>query len=57
MFSDPIIEEIRRNAEKLEKEVDYDADKYIERLRENQWKSGRNVINLSKRNELTNHNI
>jgi hypothetical protein len=57
MFSDPIIEEIRRNSEKLEKEVDYDADKYIERLRENQWKSGRNVINLSKRNELTNHNI
>ena len=57
MFNDPIMEEIRRNAEKLEKEVDYDADKYIERLRENQWESGRKVINLSKRKELTNHNI
>lgn len=56
MFNDPILEEVRRNAEKLAKEVDYDADKYIERLRENQWKSGRKVINLSKRKELTNLN-
>jgi hypothetical protein len=57
MFDDPIIEEVRLNADKLAKEVDYNADKYIERLRENQWKSGREVVNLSKRKELTNHNI
>lgn len=53
MFNDPILEEVRRNVEKLEKEVEYDADKYIERLRENQWKSGSKVINLSKSKEMT----
>jgi hypothetical protein len=49
----PIIKDVRHNAEKLVKEVEYDADRYIERLRINQWKSGRNVVNLSKRKELT----
>jgi hypothetical protein len=53
MLNDPIIEEIYRNAEKLAKEVEYDADRYVERLRINQWKSRRNVVNLSKRKELT----
>jgi hypothetical protein len=48
MINDPIVEEVRRYAEQLAKEVDYDPKRYIERLRENQRKSGRKVVSFSK---------
>jgi hypothetical protein len=56
MYDDPIVEEVRRNAEKIAKEVGYDQDRYIERLRQNQWKSGHKVVDLSKRKVVTKKN-
>jgi hypothetical protein len=53
MFQDPIVEEIRKTGEKLALSVGYDKLLFIERLRENQRKSNRQVVSFTKRNKTT----
>ena len=48
MWRDPIVEETRRDAEKLAAAVDYNKERFIERLRANQKKTKRKLVSFSK---------
>ena len=48
MWRDPIVEETRKNAEKLAASVDYDKNRFIESLRKNQSKSKKRLVSFSK---------
>jgi len=50
MWRDPIVEETRKDAEKLAASVDYDKNRFIENLRKNQLKSKKRLVSFSKRN-------
>ena len=49
MWKDPIVEEVRKNAEEIAKLTHGDPKKFIQRLRKNQTKSGRKVVSFSSR--------
>jgi hypothetical protein len=51
MWKDPIVEEIRKNSEKLAADVDYDKNRFIENLRKNQLKSKKRLVSFSKRSK------
>ena len=51
MWKDPIVEEIRKNADVLAKPSNGDRRKFIQRLRDNQLKSGRKVVSFSARHK------
>jgi hypothetical protein len=46
MWKDPIVEEVRKNAEKLAHYAQGDRQRFIEQLRMNQRKSGRKVVSF-----------
>jgi hypothetical protein len=52
MWKDPIVEEIRKNAEKLALPAQGNRQLFIQQLRINQRKSGRKVVSFSAKNSI-----
>ncbi len=53
MWKDEIVEEIHRIREEYAKSFNYDLDAIFEDLRKKQAESGREVVNLSQKPNLT----